>query len=145
MTIAEDGSYEMRHWRDVSREQYTWVLGKNSATDRICHHLAILARLRCSAPEIYFDSIVSQFFYGTKALVVKTPFFNIRESLLTLSTRSSLKARKLRSGTASLHRQNKLSYHRFSPHSRFSKARPPREKWSQDWQGVPSSGILHGT
>ena len=26
---------------------------------------------------------MSQFFYGTKALVVKTPFFNTRESLLT--------------------------------------------------------------
>lgn len=83
MAIAEDGSYEMRHWRDVSREQYTRVLSKNSAIGRIYHQLAILARPRCSAPEIYFDDIVSQFFYGTKALVVKTPFFSTRKSLLT--------------------------------------------------------------
>jgi hypothetical protein len=83
MAIAEDGSYEMRHWRDVSREQYTRVLRKNSAIGRIYHHLAILARPRCSAPEIYFEGIVSQFFYGTKALVVKNPFFSAREGLLT--------------------------------------------------------------
>jgi len=83
MAIAEDGSYEMWHWRDVSREQYTQVLSKNSTVGRIYHHLAILAFPLCSAPEIDFDGIVSGFFYFTKALVVKTPFFSARESLLT--------------------------------------------------------------
>lgn len=58
------------------------MLSKNSAIGRIYYYLALLARPRCSAPEIYFDDIVSQFFYSTKALIIKTPFFRIRKSLL---------------------------------------------------------------
>lgn len=74
-----------QRWRDVSKEEYTRVLIKQSTAGRIYHHLAFLERPETRAsPDQVFDATVSQLFYYTKSLVVKDPFFPARESVLIL-------------------------------------------------------------
>ncbi|KAI2606638.1 hypothetical protein GGR54DRAFT_652322 [Hypoxylon sp. NC1633] len=85
MATQSDDKKALQRWHDISREEYTRALSENPTTGRIYHHLAILARPRTRvSPDEEFEATVSQFFYYTKSLVVKVPFFAARESLLTL-------------------------------------------------------------
>jgi hypothetical protein len=85
MATQSDDMKAWQRWRDISKEEYTRALGENPTTGRIYHHLAILERPRtCLSPHEAFDATVSELFYYTKSLVVKTPFVGGRESVLTL-------------------------------------------------------------
>lgn len=84
--VTQSGEEEaQQRWRDISKEEYTRALSKNPTTGRIYHHLAILEMPETwHSPSENFDAIISQLFYYTKSLVVKTPFFNTRNFILTL-------------------------------------------------------------
>lgn len=85
MATQSDDNKAWQRWHDISREEYTRILSENPTTGRIYHHLAIMARPRTRvSPGEEFEATVSQFFYYTKSLVVKVPFFAARESVLTL-------------------------------------------------------------
>ncbi|KAH0829997.1 hypothetical protein AYO21_11516 [Fonsecaea monophora] len=74
-----------QRWHDIAKEEFTRAHSKNPTTGRIYHHLAVVAwpRTRVSRDKA-FEASVSQFFYYTKALVVKVPFFPARQSVLFL-------------------------------------------------------------
>lgn len=84
-TLYDSIHVEQQHWLDISKEQYTRVLDKQSTVGRIYHHLATLeGRYSRLEHNTHFDAIISQFFYYTKALVVEAPFYATLESVLTL-------------------------------------------------------------
>jgi len=46
--------------------------------------LAILEQPTLDSPDEVFDATVSQLFYYTKSLIVKTPYYSTRQSVLTI-------------------------------------------------------------
>lgn len=78
-------SDDLQRWQDISKEEYTRASSENPTIGRIYHHLAILARPRTRvSPDEEFEANVTGFFYYTKSLVVKVPYFAARESVLIL-------------------------------------------------------------
>ena len=85
LATQPDNPETEHRWRDISKEEYSRVVDDYPTTGRIYHHLAVLERPHTGvSPDENFDAIVSQFFYYTKSLVVKVPFFRTRESVLTV-------------------------------------------------------------
>ncbi|KIW76815.1 hypothetical protein Z517_09259 [Fonsecaea pedrosoi CBS 271.37] len=85
MATQSDDEGASQRWHDIAKEGFTRAMSKNPTTGRIYHHLAVVAQARTRvSPDGKFEASVSQFFYYTKALVVKVPFFPARETVLFL-------------------------------------------------------------
>ncbi|KAK4096003.1 hypothetical protein N658DRAFT_437027, partial [Parathielavia hyrcaniae] len=74
MAIENDDIRDREVWTAVSRHWYSQASDKSLTTGRLCHHLAILARL----------NVLQQLYYYAKSLCVEIPFLSTRESILTL-------------------------------------------------------------
>jgi hypothetical protein len=85
MVTQSDDRQATQHWHDIPKEHYTQVQSENPVDGRIYYQLAMMARpqIRLS-PDEAFDAAVSQLFYHTKSLMVKTPYFAGRRSLLSV-------------------------------------------------------------
>ncbi|EXL65746.1 hypothetical protein FOPG_18047 [Fusarium oxysporum f. sp. conglutinans race 2 54008] len=84
MAVEERDMNVRECWRNTAREEYTQARNDDPTVGRLYHHLAILVQPRFSSPDASFDADVSRFLYYIKSLVVKTPFYAARESLLTV-------------------------------------------------------------
>ncbi|KAG7408660.1 hypothetical protein Forpe1208_v012333 [Fusarium oxysporum f. sp. rapae] len=84
MAVEERDMNVRECWRNTAREEYTQARNDDPTVGRLYHHLAILVQPRSSSPDASFDADVSRFLYYIKSLVVKTPFYAARESLLTV-------------------------------------------------------------
>ncbi|KAH7025232.1 uncharacterized protein B0I36DRAFT_417372 [Microdochium trichocladiopsis] len=84
MAIQEEDKKVQERWRDTAKEEYTQVVIDDPTVGRLYHHLAILVRARSSSPDAIFEANVSKLFYYTKSLIVKTPFYTARDSVLTV-------------------------------------------------------------
>lgn len=83
MAIQDLGELGQR-WRETAKQEYTRALIEKPTTGRIYHHLAILEYTYSWFSKDFFDATVSKLFYFTKSLIVKTPFFPSRDSVLTV-------------------------------------------------------------
>ncbi|KAH8744718.1 hypothetical protein F5883DRAFT_395132, partial [Diaporthe sp. PMI_573] len=83
--VCEESDIKER-WKYICHEEYSRVLDDDPTIGRVYHHLAILAKPQSTPPQsdADFEATVLQFFYFTKSLVVKTPFFAVWDSLFPL-------------------------------------------------------------
>ncbi|KLP18061.1 Uncharacterized protein LW94_12048 [Fusarium fujikuroi] len=84
MAVENSDIDARERWRNTAREEYTQVRNDDPTVGRLYHHLAMLVQPRSSSPDGSFDADVSRFLYYTKSLVVKTPFYAARKSVLTV-------------------------------------------------------------
>ncbi|ENH75333.1 hypothetical protein FOC1_g10000814 [Fusarium oxysporum f. sp. cubense race 1] len=84
MAVEERDINARERWRNTAREEYTQARNDDPTVGRHYHHLAILVQPRSSSPDTSFDADVSRFLYYTNSLVVKTPFYAARKSVLTV-------------------------------------------------------------
>ncbi|KAK7575152.1 hypothetical protein V3481_017117 [Fusarium oxysporum f. sp. vasinfectum] len=84
MAVQDRDINARERWRNTAREEYTQARNGDPTVGRLYHHLAILVQPRSSSPDASFDADVSKFLYYTKSLVVKTPFYAARKSVLTV-------------------------------------------------------------
>lgn len=73
MAIEDDDIRDREVWTGVARHWYSKASDKAPTTERLYHHLAILAR----------PNALQQLFYYSKSLCVVVPFTSTRESILT--------------------------------------------------------------
>ncbi|OAL30164.1 hypothetical protein AYO20_08880 [Fonsecaea nubica] len=84
MVIEDKDMKAKKRWRDTANEGYTRVLVHDPTVGRIYHHMAVLVQPRSVWPLSMFEVNASKLFYCTKSLVVKTPFYPTRNSVLTV-------------------------------------------------------------